>query len=497
MVYTTTTEHERFDTYRGIIYTYDPVAERVRDHAWYLYGPNMPAGVTLGITPSRFLNPDAAAFLQAPQQPPGFIYSNVTTAMVAGKEGIEHIRLLGNFLYNEECCKSHRSTPKRAKSTSPATIVRTLSVEAPRGDHEAVVEKILQSYSPEEEVAVRSFKKLSSYINGIVGPQGSHPLHPHGRSGESCQVCAVLEMHKTTTAPTEHNCVNMCWDLIVRNLQRAHASISGVAVKYAATLLPLLNADERKRAVSLSAACLLRPNDLTEKAVRRVLYFLSKGVHQDSEATGLAILRELREHATQPLSSASRDFVKGQILDWANQEIISKEARAWHEVAALFGVEPLPRLLCEGDVAGASVFPNDKAFKHTDPSTIAAWNVNSFKARWSSTPFEPKAANQHKYMSALERRNLSLQGSVYCAGTPDVFFMLETKMTLVDMMRLPGILAWRKQARYDYLYSTWSSSPTKGGAGYGGVSAFCKTPPEKVLYTGNSFIHCMCISHTF
>ena len=123
-------------------------------------------------------------------------------------------------------------------------------------------------------------------------PSGPHPEQPLERREDACHVCAALTSHVTVMGPTEHNCVNMCWDLVARNLKRTHNSIHGLAVKYAASLLPMLPAEERHRVCSLASACLLRPiTGCNEKATRRVLYFLGRQVRHDPDKAGLIILR--------------------------------------------------------------------------------------------------------------------------------------------------------------------------------------------------------------
>jgi hypothetical protein len=119
VVYTATTAHEGYDSQDGVIYTYDPVSERVRDHAWYLCGPTLPSNITLGITPKSFLDPGCVSFQQAPLRPPVFITAGLTELTLQGKEDtgsdgllvldldLEDIDIISFVIwcFNYRCCK--------------------------------------------------------------------------------------------------------------------------------------------------------------------------------------------------------------------------------------------------------------------------------------------------------------------------------------------------------------------------------------------------------
>jgi exonuclease III len=64
---------------------------------------------------------------------------------------------------------------------------------------------------------------------------------------------------------------------------------------------------------------------------------------------------------------------------------------------------------------------------------------------------------------------------------PDVLIVLESKLNMEALCKLPHFEKWRKAKGYIYVYNTWSRH-TKSGSGYAGVCVFSKIKPTLVEF---------------
>ena len=77
--------------------------------------------------------------------------------------------------------------------------------------------------------------------------------------------------------------------------------------------------------------------------------------------------------------------------------------------------------------------------------------------------------------------NLNFCEIVERMGNPDVFIVLESKLNMEALCKLPHFEKWRNTHGYIYVYNTWSRH-TKSGSGYAGVCVFSKIRPTLVEF---------------
>ena len=435
---------------------YDHDTETVKGDAWSIFGIELPTKNILGITPDHYISGynEKEEHHNFTREPTFYLTRGEGNETLLGNRDKIYLRLLDNFIASED---------KRAKAKilKPALEKRT---EAPKGEKDINV-NMVESISDDPKIASRAMKHLKPIVLGIK--------KRHDSTSMICNTCAAIG---------GKSCVDECISILIHNMARPERQLYGSATKYAIHLLSCMKNEQIEASVHAALECLSRPvaHNSHTKPINSIVYFLQQCIKTNNEAAGKATLNFLNGPPVDPAAPLLSQKVQEKLAQWARDTVTSTESQTWIDISVKLGMEtPSILTFIDGDgkdsACGASVLKSNKIDDNKDPLSIAAYNVNGLKKRWSLN-------DNDEQPQANDPRKDSFQQVVRKLKIPDIFFITEPKMSIVTMNRLPNFLTWRKEVGYTNLYSTWSKNAKKGGAGYAGISAFTSIAPSAIVY---------------
>ena len=273
-------------------------------------------------------------------------------------------------------------------------------------------------------------------------------------------------------------CVRLYFRAVVVALATTGPKIWERAAKNASLLLGRgLKANHLRSLAQAILSAIARCKNTEHKCKKSLLYIFRQCNRLSPEGVGDALAEAFKRCNEEDERTRLLEVLRPAVL----QEMPKAHAKVWESLAEIAGVTLQHRIVKQGENCASLADESSKLEERIskDPTTITCYNVNGLKARWGKgiPTTTPDTSNDKS------TRNLPFPDVVKRLNTPDVIFVLESKITLSNLLKLPNFQTWRKDSGYRYLSCTWSGElKGKKQEGYAGVSMFSKTKPQKVIF---------------
>ena len=308
---------------------------------------------------------------------------------------------------------------------------------------------------------------------------------PNGR----CAVCGIPPQEGDTQLP----CTKSVLGSILKVLHTSEEGVLRAALKvtYHLNNKKLSEGDSLCLVKSVFSAWLNISNEIHAETTAALKMFFSQVAGRFPFAFG-KLTWALTEAISQKQTSEKANEFKNFLSEVISKHLKSENADAWFKLADHVGSREArpPRVIVSENNGMILPLNDSQRVADDDPDSVAFWNNNGLRRRWGSgskraAPLTLEEKAKEINLSDEIKFNLNFCEVVEMMDCPDVFVVLESKLNMDTLCKLPHFDKWCATNGYDYVYNTWSRN-SKSGPGYAGVCVFSKIKPQLVEFGLNT-----------
>ena len=483
---------------------------------WVLGNFELPAEVMVAITPSHFKiekmfekkkdkkSEDSGSTkksdISIPKKPKGDIpeenlkgVSKVSTTSVKNKDAKKSIKgplfrmtkiVSGKFV---EEIAPEKIVEVRALAESIVQAKKELKEQKKKKNEELLNKSGFETLLNSTEKA--EINSLPALLKQVARELQRHRTVGGGIPNGRCAICGVPPQESDTLLP----CTKSVLSSMLKVLHTSEEGVLRAALKvtYHLNNKKLSEEDSLCLVKSVFSAWLRISNEIHAETTAALKMFFGQVAGRYPYALG-KLIWALAEAISQKQTNVKAAEFKNFLSEVINKHLKSENADAWFKLADYVGSREArpPRVIVSENNEMIIPLNDSQRNADDDPDSIAFWNNNGLRRRWGSgskraTPLTLEEKSKEINLSDEIKFNLNFCEVVEMMDCPDVFVVLESKLNMDTLCKLPHFDKWCAVNGYDYVYNTWSRN-SKSGPGYAGVCVFSKIKPQLVEFGLNT-----------